>query len=82
VPADVAAYAPLAAPFFRDLAANKVLEKIKQDLAMIDMQFLAQLMKLPRRNKRRGSREKWKPVINSKFALPKLNCTKFLLMII
>jgi len=39
VPADAAAYAPVAAPFVRDLAANKVLEKIKQDLAMIDMQF-------------------------------------------
>jgi len=28
-PADANAYAPLAAPFVRDLAANKVLEKIK-----------------------------------------------------
>jgi hypothetical protein len=25
--------------FFRDLAANKVLEKLKQDLALIDMQY-------------------------------------------
>jgi len=39
VPANAAAYSLLAAPFVRDLAANKVLEKIKQDLAMIDMQF-------------------------------------------
>jgi len=38
-PANANAYAPLAAPFFRDLAANKVLERIKQDLAMIDMQY-------------------------------------------
>jgi len=29
----------VAAPFVRDLAANKVLEKLKQDLALIDMQF-------------------------------------------
>jgi len=39
VPADANAYAGVAAPFIRDLAANKVLEKIKQDLAMIDMQY-------------------------------------------
>jgi len=39
VPANAGAYAPVAAPFVRELAANKVLEKIKQDLAMIDMQF-------------------------------------------
>jgi len=39
VPADANAYASLAAPFVRDLAANKVLERIKQDLAMIDMQY-------------------------------------------
>jgi len=38
-PADANAYARVAAPFVRDLAANKVLERIKQDLAMIDMQY-------------------------------------------
>jgi len=38
-PANANAYARVAAPFVRDLAANKVLEKIKQDLAMIDMQY-------------------------------------------
>jgi len=39
LPADANAYDLTAAPFVRDLAANKVLEKIKQDLAMIDMQY-------------------------------------------
>jgi len=39
VPTNANAYAPVAAPFIRDLAANKVLERIKQDLAMIDMQY-------------------------------------------
>jgi len=38
-PADANAYARDAAPFVRDLAANKVLERIKQDLAMIDVQY-------------------------------------------
>jgi len=38
-PADANSYAPVAAPFVRDLATNKVLERIKQDLAMIDMQY-------------------------------------------
>jgi len=38
-PANTNAYAVLAVPFVRDLAANKVLERIKQDLAMIDMQY-------------------------------------------
>jgi len=38
-PPDANAYSAVAAPFVRDLAANKVLEKIKQDLAMIDMQY-------------------------------------------
>jgi len=38
-PANANAYSAMAAPFVRDLAANKVLEKIKQDLAMIDMQY-------------------------------------------
>jgi len=39
VSANANAYALVAAPFVRDLATNKVLERIKQDLAMIDMQF-------------------------------------------
>jgi len=39
VPANANAYALVAAPFVRDLAANKVLERIKHDLAMIDMQY-------------------------------------------
>jgi len=37
--ADANAYSVVAAPFVRDLAANKVLEKLKQDLALIDMQY-------------------------------------------
>jgi len=37
--ANADAYAAMAAPFVRDLAANKVLEKLKQDLDLIDMQF-------------------------------------------
>jgi hypothetical protein len=32
-------YTPIAAPFVRDLAANQVLEKLKQDLALIDVQY-------------------------------------------
>jgi len=39
IPASANAYARVAAPFVRDLAANKVLEKMKRDLAMIDMQY-------------------------------------------
>jgi len=38
-PTNANAYANIAAPFVRDLAANKVLERLKQDLAMIDMQY-------------------------------------------
>jgi len=33
------AYSHVAAPFVRDLAANIVLKNIKQDLALIDMQY-------------------------------------------
>jgi len=40
VPRNSNAYACVAAPFVRDLAANKVLKKIKRDLAMINMQYL------------------------------------------
>jgi len=36
-PADAAAYTLLALPFVRELAANKVLEKLIQDLDMIDI---------------------------------------------
>jgi len=37
--ANAAAYALIASQFVRDLAAKKVLERIKQDLAIKDMQF-------------------------------------------
>jgi len=30
---------PMVPPFVRDLAANKVLDRIKQDLAIIDIQY-------------------------------------------
>jgi len=36
---NAAQYMPVASPFVKDLAANKVIEKIKQDLAIIDIQF-------------------------------------------
>jgi len=36
---NAAQYAIIASPFVRDLAANKVLDNIKQNLAIIDMQF-------------------------------------------
>jgi len=39
VPATAAAYRLFAEPFVRDLATNRVLENLKQDLAMIDIQF-------------------------------------------
>jgi len=39
VPPNANAYATVAAPFVRDLAANIVLEKLKRNLAIIDMQF-------------------------------------------
>jgi len=38
-PGNADLYAPMASPFVRDLAANQVLEKLKQDLALIDVQY-------------------------------------------
>jgi len=39
VPPHADAYALVAAPFVRDLATNIVIEKLKRDLAIIDMKF-------------------------------------------
>jgi len=39
VPPDANTYALVAAPFVRNLAANIVLEKLKRNLAIIDMQY-------------------------------------------
>jgi len=52
-PADANAYALVAAPFVRDLAANKVLEKIKQDLAMIDMQFPSSIDEIAKKKQKK-----------------------------
>jgi len=52
-PANAVAYAPLAAPFVRDLAANKVLERIKQDLSMIDMQYPNSIDEIAKKQKKR-----------------------------
>jgi len=39
VPLNANAYARIALPFVRELAANKVLERLKENLAMIDIQY-------------------------------------------
>jgi len=57
-PANANAYARVAAPFVRDLAANKVLEKIKRDLAMIDMQYPESIDEIAK--KKRKKIIKWK----------------------
>jgi len=52
-PADADAYERDAAPFVRDLAANKVLEKIKHDLAMIDMQYPNSIDEIAKKKQRK-----------------------------
>jgi len=51
--ADAGAYSPHAAPFVRDLAANKVLEKLKQDLALIDMQYPSLIDEIAKKKQRK-----------------------------
>jgi len=58
VPRNSNAYARVAAPFVRDLAANKVLEKIKQDLAVINMQYPESIDEIAK--KRQKKKIKWK----------------------
>jgi len=58
VPRNSNAYARVAAPFVRDLAANKVLEKIKRDLAMINMQYPESIDEIAK--KKRKKIIKWK----------------------
>jgi len=58
VPGNSNAYAGVAAPFVRDLAANKVLEKIKQDLAIINMQYPESIDEIAK--KKRKKIIKWK----------------------
>jgi len=49
----VAAYASIASPFVRDLAANKVLDKIKQDLAILDMQYPSSIDEIAKKKKKK-----------------------------
>jgi len=49
----VAAYAPLALPFVRELAANKVLEKLRQDLAMIDIRFPSSIDEIAKKKQKK-----------------------------
>jgi len=51
--ADADAYSAVAAPFVRDLAANKVLEKLKQDLALIDMQYPNSIDKVAKKRQKK-----------------------------
>jgi len=46
------AYAPLALPFVRELAAKKVLEKI-MDLAMIDIQFPSSIDEIAKKKQKK-----------------------------
>jgi len=48
----------VAAPFVRDLAANKVLEKIKRDLAMINMQYPESINEIAKKKQKKII--KWK----------------------
>jgi len=57
-PADANAYAHVAAPFVRDLAANKVLERIKEDLAMIDMQYPNLIDEIAKKKQKKKIRSK------------------------
>jgi len=51
--ANANAYAAVAAPFVRDLTANIVLEKLKRDLAIIDMQFPSSIDELAKKKQKK-----------------------------